>query len=245
MAKQINVFTAPNRFKTINGQSIIGTGNIDVSGGGGGITIDAALSTSSTNPVQNKVITNKLNDKLEAVSVANIVSGTSTLGQAICSDGNGGAAWQNKVDSIGGKSGAITFETTTMDKKEFIVDNNNEIKRNIHIYQHNVSIIISSDNTYINIPFLAPFAEQITTGTDLTSILNSWLGAATDGEGIIVNGAIKIGALDHQYVILLQGQGADATSLKFVTIQSNGSTSSQTLAASAMTKVVDKVLLIL
>lgn len=44
--------------KTINHQSLIGTGNIDISGGS--ITVDSALSTTSTNPVQNKVITNAL-----------------------------------------------------------------------------------------------------------------------------------------------------------------------------------------
>lgn len=45
--------------KTINHQSLIGTGNIDISGGS--ITVDSVLSTASTNPVQNKVITNALN----------------------------------------------------------------------------------------------------------------------------------------------------------------------------------------
>lgn len=70
MARQINVFTGPSRFKTINGQSIIGTGNIDVSGGGGGITVDSALSLVSTNPVQNRVITQNLNTKVGVLTNA-------------------------------------------------------------------------------------------------------------------------------------------------------------------------------
>lgn len=45
--------------KTINNQSLIGTGNIDISTGGT-VTVDDALSTSSTNPVQNKVITSAI-----------------------------------------------------------------------------------------------------------------------------------------------------------------------------------------
>lgn len=49
--------------KTINNQSILGSGNINISGGGGTIFIDSALSETSENPVQNKVITANLNNK--------------------------------------------------------------------------------------------------------------------------------------------------------------------------------------
>lgn len=49
--------------KTINGESISGTGNIQIETSG---TVDSQLSTTSTNPVQNKVITGALNDKLDA-----------------------------------------------------------------------------------------------------------------------------------------------------------------------------------
>ena len=53
-------------FRTINGQKITGdTTNIVIEGGSGGetITVDSELSTTSTNPVQNKTITNALNNK--------------------------------------------------------------------------------------------------------------------------------------------------------------------------------------
>lgn len=52
--------------KTINGQVISGTGNIEIETSGSPITVDSALSFISTNPVQNKVITEALNDKLDA-----------------------------------------------------------------------------------------------------------------------------------------------------------------------------------
>ena len=52
--------------KTINGQVISGTGNIEIEASGSPITVDSALSFISTNPVQNKVITEVLNDKLDA-----------------------------------------------------------------------------------------------------------------------------------------------------------------------------------
>lgn len=47
--------------KTINNTSLLGSGNIDIQGGGE-ITVDIELSTTSENPVQNKVITNALAD---------------------------------------------------------------------------------------------------------------------------------------------------------------------------------------
>lgn len=64
-AKKNEVPTLPE-FRTINGQKITGdTSNIVIEGGSGGetITIDSELSTTSTNPVQNKAITNALNNK--------------------------------------------------------------------------------------------------------------------------------------------------------------------------------------
>lgn len=48
------------KFKTINGQEITGEGNIEIQGGGS-VTVDDALNAESVNPVQNKVITEKIN----------------------------------------------------------------------------------------------------------------------------------------------------------------------------------------
>lgn len=64
-AKKNEVPTLP-QFRTINGQKITGdTTNIVIEGGGGGetITVDSELSTTSTNPLQNKAITNALSNK--------------------------------------------------------------------------------------------------------------------------------------------------------------------------------------
>lgn len=63
--KQATLVSGTN-IKTINNQSILGSGNIDIQGGSG--TVDSALSTSSTNPVQNKVVTEALNNKVSVVS---------------------------------------------------------------------------------------------------------------------------------------------------------------------------------
>ncbi len=57
--KQDNLVSGTN-IKTINGNSILGSGNLEISGGSQ-ITVDDALSSTSTNPVQNKVINTEFN----------------------------------------------------------------------------------------------------------------------------------------------------------------------------------------
>lgn len=63
-SKQDTLVSGTN-IKTINGQTLLGEGNIEIQGGGT-ITVDSELSTTSENPVQNKVITNALNGKQDA-----------------------------------------------------------------------------------------------------------------------------------------------------------------------------------
>lgn len=56
-------------FKTINNQSLLGTGNITIEGGSGtAITVDDDLSSESTNPVQNKVVTTAINSKQDTIT---------------------------------------------------------------------------------------------------------------------------------------------------------------------------------
>ena len=65
--------TLQSSLKTINGQSIIGSGNIEIQGGGSGgsITVDSELSADSANPVQNSVITAEFQKVNAAVSTVN------------------------------------------------------------------------------------------------------------------------------------------------------------------------------
>ena len=66
--------TLQSSFKTINGQSIIGSGNIEIQGGGSGggsITVDSELSADSANPVQNRVVTAEFQKVNAAVSTVN------------------------------------------------------------------------------------------------------------------------------------------------------------------------------
>lgn len=52
--------------KTINGQVISGTGNIEITASGGSINVDYVLDSGSTNPVVNSAITVAINSKLDA-----------------------------------------------------------------------------------------------------------------------------------------------------------------------------------
>lgn len=54
----------------------------NLAGGGGSVVVDTALSETSTNPVQNKVITAKLNEVFQSVS-----SGKSVIASAITDKG--------------------------------------------------------------------------------------------------------------------------------------------------------------
>lgn len=62
--KQDQLVSGTN-IKTVNGQPLLGNGNIQIEGGGT-INCDSELSTTSENPVQNKVITNAINGKQDA-----------------------------------------------------------------------------------------------------------------------------------------------------------------------------------
>ena len=60
--KQDTLVSGTN-IKTINNESILGSGNITIQGGGGSITIDPSLDSGSTNPVANSAITNAINGR--------------------------------------------------------------------------------------------------------------------------------------------------------------------------------------
>ena len=65
-SKQDTLVSGTN-IKTINGESILGTGDITI--GGSSVEVDDTLSTTSENPVQNKVITKRLNSIDDGQSV--------------------------------------------------------------------------------------------------------------------------------------------------------------------------------
>lgn len=59
VSSQLNNKLSSGDLKTVNGQSLVGSGDITIQGGSD-VTVDNALSTTSTNPVQNKIISGEI-----------------------------------------------------------------------------------------------------------------------------------------------------------------------------------------
>ena len=77
MGQELEGIVDGKQDKLIAGDGIIINGNVisvDGSGGGGGITVDDELSTESENPVQNKVITNALEDKQDVLTAGDNIT---------------------------------------------------------------------------------------------------------------------------------------------------------------------------
>lgn len=64
-------YVKKDNLATINGMRLDEGGNIVIQGGGSGVTVDEAMSETSINPVQNKVITAALKEKASTADLAN------------------------------------------------------------------------------------------------------------------------------------------------------------------------------
>ena len=97
LAQQVNTkqnkLVSGTSIKTVEGQSLLGSGNISIPVP----TVDAALSSTSTNAIQNKAVANALNEKQDT-----LVSGTNIKtinGESILGDGDIQVAPEITVDS--------------------------------------------------------------------------------------------------------------------------------------------------
>lgn len=117
--KQATLVSGTN-IKTINNESILGSGNIEIQGGGGSVTVDDALSTTSENPVQNKVIANAINAKQDKISssiskvvtdIGNVSSDKKTISIGNTSFPNGGT-YYSTIDMARINGNGIVSVTT-------------------------------------------------------------------------------------------------------------------------------------
>ena len=67
IAKKQDILVSGTNIKTIGGESILGEGNIPLPEGGSSIEVDNKLSSTSENPVQNKVIYAELIERFEGI----------------------------------------------------------------------------------------------------------------------------------------------------------------------------------
>ena len=124
-SKQDTLVSGQN-IKTINGQSVIGEGNIDITEGG---TIDSELSTDSENAVQNKVITNALNDKASKTELSNVSTSKANKADVYTKQeiDNKFTNAQSQIDQISTDTSAINTEVQTLktDKQDTLVSGTN------------------------------------------------------------------------------------------------------------------------
>ena len=133
--KQATLVSGTN-IKTINSQSILGSGNLEINPGvtsfatktgaitiGSGlamtgnelsatapkIDVDDATSTTSTNPVQNKVITAAVNGKVDKVSGKGLSTNDFTTAEKTKLSGIEEGAQVNAVDSVNSKTGVVVL----------------------------------------------------------------------------------------------------------------------------------------
>ena len=110
--------------KTINDQSLLGSGNISIESGTS-ITVDSALSATSENPVQNKVITNTLQTKANASDIPTKVSQLENDSKFATQTAVAtGLATKADKDSLTSLEGSVsTLETTVENQDKSIIAN--------------------------------------------------------------------------------------------------------------------------
>ena len=124
-SKQDTLVSGQN-IKTINGQSVIGEGNIDITEGG---TIDSELSTDSENPVQNKVITNALNEKASKTELSNVSTSKANKADVYTKQeiDDKFTNAQSQINQLSTDTSAINTEVQTLktDKQDTLVSGTN------------------------------------------------------------------------------------------------------------------------
>lgn len=125
--KQDNLVSGTN-IKTVNGQSILGEGNIEISGGET-ITVDTELSETSENPVQNKIITAALNEKASKTELSNVSADKANKADVYTKQevDDKFTNAQNQINQISIDTSAINTEVQTLktDKQDTLVSGTN------------------------------------------------------------------------------------------------------------------------
>ena len=143
--------------KTINDQSLLGSGNISIESGTS-ITVDSALSTTSENPVQNKVITNTLQTKANASDIPTKVSQLENDSKFATQTAVAtGLATKADKDSLTSLEGSVsTLETTVGNQDKSIIANaqaiqgkQDKLESGVNIKTINNQSILGSGNISI------------------------------------------------------------------------------------------------
>ena len=168
--------------------------------------------------------------------------GPITLGSGLSiNDNNVLNTTGTKVSSFGGKTGDITFQAITLDNQsEFIVNNNNQFVRNVHLFQHNITISASSKDCTVTFSLILTVGVPLNTAEALLT-LNAFIPNYT----IFANGIYKVATANHQQVLSLHTKNANDTAFDLTMVNSTGTVNKYTLNQSEMTAVADSVIVII
>ena len=120
-------FTEPSDFKTINGQSIVGEGDIELNGGK--VTLDSEMSDESENGVQNKVIKAYVDGKVDTINTAELINVTyeELLEKALTGKLTAGAKYRiidyyTTVEQEGVMAEKSQFDIVAVADSEFLIN---------------------------------------------------------------------------------------------------------------------------
>jgi len=143
--------------KTVNGQSLLGEGNIVIEGGGGGssITIDSALSSTSENAVQNKVVKGALDAKADKTEIPDMAGypTTNQMNTAI----NSAVAGKADANSVPTKTSQLTNDSGFLTSHQSLDGLFNSVEYNSSAKRINFK---DKTNTVVGYVDAAPFVKD-------------------------------------------------------------------------------------
>lgn len=147
-SKKQDTLVSGTNIKTINNQSLLGSGNIDISGGGGTITVDAELSETSTNPVQNKIITGALSNKQNKITLSDTVAMDQVSVNSVIVRGKDGAGFISRGNgTIKVSDGDSTTPIEVTNLKDGTSDSSAVNKKQLDTKQNKFATLNSTTNS--------------------------------------------------------------------------------------------------
>lgn len=190
-ADKQDALVSGSNIKTINGQSILGAGDIAIEGGGEGIIVDTEMSDTSENAVQNKVIKKYVDDEVEDAKVyaEEMANNAETAAKKYADD--------NKVAKVAGKQLSTEDFTTTLKQKLDGLANYDDadVRSAIAELQNELDAIVNGDATSAidSIQEILAFLSTITDTQTLAGIVAD-LKQYVDDEVASAGGSIAVDA---------------------------------------------------
>ena len=191
--------------KTINNQSLLGSGNIDISGGGS-VTVDAQLSTTSTNPVQNKIITDAVNNKQDKFADVSEDKHVMTCPETFSVDcpGTLTVTGSTRLNLISGGTSPVSINDVTVSKvpadRQVLGDTTNY--SSTKVYNNKLNIVCSNDFILDTVGAINITGGGISfTDPSSTKIIDY----NTEDSALLLNTDLRIGDSSSTRVLTLNG----------------------------------------